>query len=304
MAPQRYVVEGHSMGPGLRPGDVVSTGRFSIPSLRAAPCRNERWIMTLPDGSTGLKRVIGLPGETVSIAGGDLRVGERVILKSPRELAQAGSAVAAVENLGARTWSSLPARVLDDAVFAPHERARLLLPVHDVGFAAEVIVVPEAVARGAVRAQAEAGLLKITWRIKAAGRYCVVAGRLDDHAVAAVWRIPDNRVEAAPRECLPPGAPDTWNVARPWVEHGDGHTGQPDDQGPRLALTMTGVDGAATISRVVTWRDILYRPAADGIDRWSVAHDEVFVLGDFPSGSRDSRHFGPLPSSSLKHRIP
>jgi type IV secretory pathway protease TraF len=30
---------------------------------------------------------------------------------------------------------------------------------------------------------------------------------------------------------------------------------------------------------------------------------EVFVVGDFPAGSRDSRHWGPLPTAALRHRI-
>jgi len=300
--PRRYVVDGLSMGPGLMPGDVVSTGWFCRWPQLAKPRRFDCWTTTLPDGSVGLKRVIGLPGDTVSIAGGDLAINGNMILKSPRELAQSGSVVVAVESLDSRAWSLPASLILDDAPFAPHEKSRILLPVHDVGFAAEVTVVPAAVAIGAVRVQAEAGPLKIRWRIKAAGRYGVVAGRLDGHAVAVVWPVSDAWAAGTRAVCLPRGAPAAWDVARPWPEHVSSDTND-DNLSPCLAVALTAAEGGATLDRVVTWRDILYRPAADAIDHWSLGERKIFVLGDFPSVSRDSRHFGLLPISSLRHRI-
>jgi hypothetical protein len=64
-----------------------------------------------------------------------------------------------------------------------------------------------------------------------------------------------------------------------------------------------GEDAAATIIGVTIWRDILHRAAADGTSAWKPGPASVFVLGDFPSGSRDSRQFGPLPVWALRHRI-
>jgi type IV secretory pathway protease TraF len=303
--PQRYMVDGLSMGPGLMPGDVVSTGWCSGFRLRATPQRFDRWTMTLPDGSIGLKRMIGLPGEAVSILHGDMAIDEEVILKSPQFLAQTGSVVAADDTLDAATWSLGPSVVLDDASFAPHEKSRVLFSVRDVGFAAEVSVLPAAIASGPVRVRAEAGPLRIGWRLKAPGRYCVVAGRLDGHAVAAVWPVSPSPVTQTHRNWLPSGAPDSWDIARPWPEDGSHEARDADDLAPRLAVTMIAADHrGATIDRIVTWRDILYRPAADGVARWSLGPRDIFVLGDFPSASRDSRHFGPLPMSSLRHRIP
>jgi type IV secretory pathway protease TraF len=55
----------------------------------------------------------------------------------------------------------------------------------------------------------------------------------------------------------------------------------------------------AMIERIVVWRDILHRPGADGMVEWRLGPDVFFVLGDFPSGSRDSRHWGPLERSML-----
>ncbi|HET6330644.1 MAG TPA: signal peptidase I [Holophagaceae bacterium] len=61
-------VEGHSMEPGLRDRQLV----FALWSWCAGPPqRGQVWIVEGPDGSA-IKRVIGLPGETMSERGGDL----------------------------------------------------------------------------------------------------------------------------------------------------------------------------------------------------------------------------------------
>jgi signal peptidase I len=64
-------VEGHSMEPGLRDGQRVW-------ALRAwcagAPARGQVWIVDGP-GGPAIKRLLGLPGETVQEQGGDLWIG-------------------------------------------------------------------------------------------------------------------------------------------------------------------------------------------------------------------------------------
>jgi hypothetical protein len=300
-APRRYVVDGVSMGPGLLPGDVVATGWLPALERWRPPARFDRWIVTLPDGSTGLKRVVGLPGETIALDEGDLVVDRQRILKGPRLLAETGSPLDMV-GPGGSSWAQAPAVVLDDAPFAPGEVSRLLLPVHDVGFAAEMSVAATAVEAGPVRARATAGPLAVGWRFRAAGRYAVVAGRLDGHAVAAAWPIAEGAgLHVLGRRCLPAAAPDGWDVGAPWPMASDASG---DQRSPSLALDVANVGGPpATIERVTLWRDVLLRPAADGVARWSVAADDVFLLGDFPSGSRDSRHFGSLPLTALRQRL-
>jgi type IV secretory pathway protease TraF len=77
-----------------------------------------------------------------------------------------------------------------------------------------------------------------------------------------------------------------------------------DERSPALALAVTGSgEPPAVIERVRRWRDVLLRTAADGVAGWSLATDEVFMLGDFPSGSRDCRHFGPLDRPALRQRV-
>jgi hypothetical protein len=310
-APRRYEVEGVSMGPGLLPGDVVATGWLPEFDRRRPAVRFDRWILTLPDGSTGLKRVVGLPGEQVAIVAGDLAIAGQAVLKGPRLLATMGSVVDVPlpPTADAASWSLPPTTVLDDAPFAVGEVSRLLLPGRDVGFAAEVDVRPAAGAtriKGTAgpRLRASAGPLAVTWRLTRPGRYAVVAGRLDGQAVAAAWPLPEGTVAAGvSRSCLPPLPPDAWDVARPWPDE----AGQPpegDVRSPSLGVAVLAAGSRpAVIVRVAVWRDILLRPAADGRTGWTLGAREVFALGDFPSASRDSRHFGPLPLTALRHRV-
>jgi signal peptidase I len=305
--PRRYEVEGVSMGPGLLPGDVVATGWLPAVDRGRPPARFDRWIVTLPDGSTGLKRVIGLPGEQVAIVAGDLAIESQTVLKGPRLLAAMGSVVdgpvprSEDETRDETRWSLPPATVLDDAPFATGEVSRLLLPVRDVGFAAEVDV---PVAAGAARLKGTAGPLAVTWRLARQGRYAVVAGRLDGQAVAAAWPLPVGRGDGdATRTCLPPLPPETWAVARPWPVE-PGRRPEDDERSPALSLAVSAAESTAVvIVRITLWRDIRYRPAADGVAAWTLTAGAVFAVGDFPSGSRDSRHFGPLPLTALRHRI-
>ena len=304
--PRQYEVDGLSMAPGLRARDVVTTSWFpSLDRLRQ-PRRHERWILTSPDGSPAIKRVVGLPGETISIRGGDLTIGGQTLLTPPSLLAELASAVpeativtASDEAAGGRWQRTVSlASVLDDAAFAPTER-RTLFPVRDVGLAA-VVRLPESPAdRAAVRVLARVGGFVVPWRHKASGRYAVVAGRLDGHVVGAAWPIADadTRQEHA-RFCLPPLAPVAWDVVRPWP---DDVTIDADDTPPSLGLGLTSAgspmscdDADAMIEQMAVWRDILHRPAADGVVEWRLGSHAFFVLGDFPSGSRDSRHWGPL----------
>jgi type IV secretory pathway protease TraF len=312
--PSRYAVDGLSMAPGLLPGDVVTTGWFpSLDRLRQ-PRRHERWILTSPDGSPAIKRVVGLPGETVSIRDGDLAIGGQTVLTPPPLLAELASAVpeativAASDDAAAGRWQrivSLPS-IFDDAEFASTER-RMLLPVRDVGLAAVIRLEKSPPHGDAIRVLARVGDAVIPWQLKASGRYAVVAGRLDGHVVGAAWPIADaDGLPDNSRSCLPSQAPVAWDVVRPWP---DNVTIDAADTPPSLGLGLTSAGspmscGAADamIERIVVWRDILHRPAADGVVEWRLQSNAYFVLGDFSSGSRDSRQWGPLGRSMLRSR--
>jgi len=302
------------MAPGLRPGDVVTTGWFPTLDRLWQPRRHERWILTSPDGSPAIKRVVGLPGETVSMHDGDLAIGGRTVLTSPSILAETASAVPeativldgdAATNGGWQETVSIPS-VLDDAAFAPTER-RMLLPVRDVGLATVIRLTGSPADHVPRRVRVRVGPFIVPWRLKASGRYAVVAGRLDGHLVGVAWPIAGaDRWPADARCALPPKAPLAWDVALPWP---DGPSSDTDGAPPALGLGFTPdgiptqhVDAGAIIERVAVWRDILHRPAADGVVEWRLGSDTFFVLGDFPSGSRDSRHWGPLDRGAFLYR--
>lgn len=300
-SPRRYVVDGWSMAPGLLPGDVVAGDWLPLRGRLIGPRRFERWIVALPDGTAGLKRVVGLPGETVSIMDGDLGIDGSIAVKSPQLLAEIGSRVASETHpeRGATAWTLPPRHILDEAPSDDAESSRLLLPVRDVGFTA-IVTVPSTA--GAVRVRAVVGALAITWRLTTPGNHAVVTGRLDGHAVAAAWLLPCDPDAVPARSCLPPGAPDRWDVVHSWPLAAEAVA---DDRSPMLSLDVTthGPTARVELQCVTIWRDVLYRPAADGQWRWPLADGEVLLLGDFPSGSRDSRHFGPVPPSRLRHRV-
>lgn len=311
--PIQYAVEGPSMAPGLLPGDVVRSGLLPIRDRLAVPRRFDRWVLATADGTPVIKRVVGLPGEAIAIVAGDVASDGETVLKGPRRLAEMGSPVAADRpaagsepTIGSgRTHCSWPAgEVLDDEPLAG-AGSILLLPVRDVGLAA-IVHVPRPPGTGpVVRVQARVAETAVTWRLRSAGRYAVVAGRLDGRVVAAAWPLPAGRRgdSCPPRSCLPAGAPERWGVALPWPEEPS------TEAAPDLAVELVPAPRAAaggadaTIEQAWRWRDVRYRPAADGTAAWRLGPEELFVLGDFSAGSRDSRHWGPLPVGSLRHKI-
>jgi hypothetical protein len=151
---------------------------------------------------------------------------------------------------------------------------------------------------GVVRARTTVGRTLMAWRLPA-GRFAIVAGRLDGHVVAVAWRLPGAVHDLAGLSCLPPQPPRRWSVAAPWAE-----ADAPADESPPLALAIEpAADATAVIEWVDLWRDVFYRPAADGVTVWNLAADAVFVLGDHPAASRDSRHWGPVSRAALVHRV-
>ena len=199
------------------------------------------------------------------------------------------------------------AEVLDDAAVAPRER-RLLLPVRDGGLAAIVRV-----DRGAppLDVRIRVGSVAIRWRLHPAGRHAFTAGLVDGHVVGATWPLPDRPAAAAGGSSpLPPMPPAHWDVLLPIDGPATGES--PDDtRAPELEITIEPSAGAAPVDpsrglsceRLWRWRDVLHRPAADGVAEWRLGRDEFLLLGDHATGSRDSRHFGPMGRRSLLQRV-
>jgi type IV secretory pathway protease TraF len=292
--PARYEVDGLSMAPGVMPGDVVATQPFPAADRARRPERFERWIVDSPADGSALKRVVGLPGETLAIVNGDLLIDGMAVLKSPRVLAEVGIELATITAGPSPGRFDLPlTEVLDDAPFAT-EVNRILVPVNDLGIAAVVRT-----ATGAAEIRLTGGGRRVTWRLTPHTRGCFVAGRLDGCFVATAWKLPlPLRAVAGGRGCLP-AAPPTSAHEKAWA-HEEAWPAGDADSGSGWSAEID--DPAAIVERVWGWRDVHYRPA-DGVAEWRLGAGSFLVLGDFPTASRDSRHWGPLAREALRHRL-
>ena len=290
--PVRWEVEGLSMAPALLPGDIVASGWFPFVDRWRVPRRFERWTVVEPGGATAVKRVWALPGEEIAIVDGDLVVDGSVVLKPPTVLAELALPVASMGRQASSTAVRVvvDAPVFDDVPFAPDER-RLLVPVRDVGVTA-VVRTTASPGRSPPPSEVLVGDRMARVHLPAAGRFAVVAGRLDGCFVAGAWPV---GVRGAAAAVVPGGAPAAWSLGRPWI----------GSEPPATCEVVVGgsARGDACIESVTAWRDMHALPPADDTARWPLGSDECFLLGDFPAGSRDSRHWGPLDATRLRHRL-
>jgi type IV secretory pathway protease TraF len=266
----------------------VATGWLPGADRACRPRRFERWIVDAADGTATIKRVAGLPGEEVAIRDGDLLVDGEAVLKSPTILGEVALPVALpIEHDDGQAWMP-PVDVLDDVTFAA-EVNRSLESVRDVGIAAVV----RAGSAGS-RAHLAVGDARITWRLPSGVRCHLIAGRLDGRLVAVAWIDRDRPTADDRRSVLPNSTPGAWTVAVPWPQ---------GMAGPTEAGCSAALDAGGKVEHIAAWRDIHYRPSMDGPTTWRLDEDSFLVLGDFPTGSVDSRAWGPRPRHSLRHRV-
>ena len=277
------------MAPGLMPGELATSGWFPWVDRWWAPRRFERWTLVEPDGTLAVKRVWALPGEQISIVDGDFAVDGAVVVKPPAVLAELALAVPHA----IRRRSAVSVRIMiadpafDDVPFAPDER-RLLVPVRDVGITAIITASPGR-KPPPVEVRVEDRVARV--QLPTAGRFAVVAGRLDGCFVAGAWPV-----DAADNAVVPGGGPTLWSLRKPWAGSVPVTTGV-------IAVDGGSERAGVRIERVAAWRDMHALPPASGETQWRLESAEWYVLGDFPAGSRDSRHWGPLDVSRLRHRV-
>lgn len=288
--PVRWRVEGLSMAPGLMPGEIATSDWFPWVGRLNAPRRFERWTLIEPGGALAVKRVWALPGEAISIVDGDFAVDGAVVVKPPAVLAEL--ALPVPHAISRRSLASVRVMiddpVFDDVPFAPDER-RLLVPVRDVGITA---IVTASVRRNAPPVEVRVGDRLATVRLPAAGRFAVVAGRLDGCFVAGAWPLDDCSDGAV----VPRRAPMAWSLKSDWTASAPATVRE-------LAVVAGGEGKDVRIESVAVWRDMHALPRAGGKTQCRLGPAEYYVLGDFPAASRDSRHWGPLEIYRLRRRV-
>jgi len=299
-------VAGLSMAPDLMPGDRVVGAAVPWRDQWRFPATHERWIVATPDGTEAVKRIAACGPATLRIVDGDLECDGRIAPPPPAVFVERATVVREIAIAAGDEELPVAADgepILDDAAFAPNER-RVLLPVVDVGACVVVRVDRDVRTSPAAGVAIGFGDRSVRWRPSGPGTFAFLVGRVDRHFVGVAWRLRENAAEGGPdREGrplrLPADPPAAWSFTDSWIGA--------DGMGtPPMTVAVVGdapVARSVAIERALLWRDVLHRPAADGSTAWKLGSGEVFLLGDFPSGSIDSRQFGPVPRTALRHRV-
>lgn len=285
--------ESISMAPTLMPapedGDAVVLASLYA-GWSGPPARGEVWVLELA-GDLLVKRVLGLPHETVSFRKGDLCIGGRRLVKERTLLDRVKVPLfgkADFERTG-QVWRQKQ---------RPHSGWR--------GAAAEAD--PRLVCRDVVvtaRLRAAGAPATVTFALKALKRpahtlllktkdcgfgEAAVGGlevargsalRLRTGREIEVWLTNADRVfrvEVDGRE-----------IVRAPIEF--------DEQAPVLTVAT---EGQVEILALDVARDLIHE-APDRV--WTLGGDQYFVLGDNSARSRDSRVFGPISEESLRARV-
>ncbi|HVG93425.1 MAG TPA: signal peptidase I [Planctomycetota bacterium] len=97
---EAFAIAGSSMAPGLAPGDRVLVDKVGL--RYGLPARGEVVVFRAPgDGRNFIKRVIGLEGDRVEIRGGEVRVNDTLL---PRTPAPEAPPQTEIERSGERTY--------------------------------------------------------------------------------------------------------------------------------------------------------------------------------------------------------
>ena len=78
---QETIVQGSSMKPTFQNGDKLLLSKISYTITK--PKRYDVVVFTTPENELFIKRVIGLPGETVAISGGSIYINNKQLLDDP-----------------------------------------------------------------------------------------------------------------------------------------------------------------------------------------------------------------------------
>ena len=337
-APLSGKVQGMSMAPGFQDGDIILwKPRKKNIFLRYAPvvCQLEKELV--------IKRVIGLPKESVRITDGELFIDDKIIQKSPRLLEQFGMIV----DNQADSWSDpthswiqtnnqwsckhispkhtswlkfSPAssrgevhnedglRIYDDVSWLPKE-TRHLNSVQDIGISVVLDIHLQ-----------EGNSLEILFAnnqkasrivVRKQGRLAVIAWRLDGQFVIAAWPLGQERAARGIHNGK--NKSGLYELPRLWSAHLNvSNTKRWEQSVHSLSVGIKIIGGQKKLlsgdpdivkaEGLLVWRDI-YWLSMPNKTAWIVPEKHVFVLGDCPAASRDSRQWGSLPIDAVQGTV-
>jgi type IV secretory pathway protease TraF len=327
------------MAPGLGDGEVISW----LPAQTDTYQRYGRVVCKYKDELI-TKRIMGLPGESIRIADGELIINGKMLRKSPRLLQHFGLIVDCqseswrdatqswehssnnwvCEHVSSKhvSWLHFHPKissglipdgsgvlVYDDVSWLPKETRRLEV-VKDVGISAVLDIALQEECGLEILVGINQHMARLV--VRRQGRLALIAGRLDGQFVVMAWPILRQHREFHEgfdgiRTPLVREIPEEWS-AEVKVVH---EKTQPQAKSSLLLgiklLAKRGEVPSEEICSVkaeelLVWRDIRWL-ATPSRSKWSVPAGHVFVLGDCPPASRDSRHWGSLPIDSIQGKV-
>lgn len=327
-----------SMAPGFQDGDVISWQRGEENSFsRYAPvvCQFKEELI--------IKRVIGLPEESVRITDGELFINGEIIRKSPQLLKQFGLVIDdqadswrdsthswirtnnrwSCNHISSKHTSWLKfspessrgvlhnedgLRVYDDVSWLTEE-TRLLNSVQDIGISVVLDIQLQEGNDLEIFVKNNKHVARVV--VRRQGQLAVIAGRLDGQFVVAAWPIlrgsEAGKIYDDQNKYVRSELPKVWSARlnvpnKKTLAH----------KTPALAVGIKILRGQGKLisnepcmvkaESVFVWRDIYWLSTPNKTE-WNVPENHIFILGDCPAASRDSRQWGSVPFGAIQGTV-